>query len=215
MTSNYLPGGGLGFSLLLFIFLLISCQPPISEPGDVTEESLGVIASQRLATAVPASVPAIRPSIMPTNRLTTVPVNSPIATEISGGDVPIISESETKANADVVFVRVVQSVGGTWTFLVTVSHPDTGWEDYADGWDVVTADGTIVKRSVEDPFTRLLLHPHESEQPFTRSQSGLVIPEGTSQVTVRAHDLVDGFGGRQIIVDLNESAGPDFEVERQ
>ena len=98
---------------------------------------------------------------------------------------------------------------------MTVRHPDTGWEDYADGWDVVLADGSVLKRGAEDPFTRLLLHPHESEQPFTRSQSGLVVPEGISQVTVRAHDLLDGFGGQEVIVDLNASAGPDFEVERQ
>jgi hypothetical protein len=214
VTSNHLLRGGLGLSLLLFIFLLISCQTTISETGDGTEESLGVIASQRAATAVPASVPAIRLTIMTLDHPATVPMNGPAATEISSGEVEIISESETKANADVEFVRAVQSADGSWTFYVTVSHPDTGWEDYADGWDVVTVDGSIVQRSAGDPFTRLLLHPHETEQPFTRSQSSLVIPEGISQVTVRAHDLVNGFGGRQIDIDLNENAGPDFEVER-
>ena len=126
-----------------------------------------------------------------------------------------MNQSEQAANADVEFVQAVQKSDGSWTFHVTVRHPDTGSEDYADGWDVVTADGSILKRAAADPFTRLLLHPHESEQPFTRSQSGLIIQDGVSQVTVRAHDLVDGFGGREIVVDLNLSAGPDFEVERQ
>ena len=23
---------------------------------------------------------------------------------------------------------------GTWTFDVTIGHPDTGWDHYADGW---------------------------------------------------------------------------------
>lgn len=118
-----------------------------------------------------------------------------------------------RADADVLFVRAVQAADETWTFHVTVSHPDIGWEDYADGWDVVLADGTILKANPEDPFTRLLLHPHENEQPFTRSQRGLSIPAGVTYVTVRAHDLVDGFGGIEVIVDLTTSAGPGFEVE--
>jgi hypothetical protein len=53
-----------------------------------------------------------------------------------------------------------------------------------------------------------------NEQPFTRSQSGIVIPPGVTQVRVRAHDLVDGYSGREVLVDLTVSSGPDFEVER-
>jgi hypothetical protein len=111
-------------------------------------------------------------------------------------------------------VRALQASDGTWTFYVTVRHPDTGWEDYADGWDVLTPDGVVLKPDPSSPFTRLLLHPHENEQPFTRSQSGILIPPGLTQVRVRAHDLVDGYGGRQVIVDLTLSSGPGFEVER-
>ena len=114
--------------------------------------------------------------------------------------------------ANVLFVRAEQADDGTWTFDVTVSHPDTGWEDYADGWDVVLPDGSVVKTTEEDPFTRLLTHPHVDEQPFTRSQSGIIIPEGITQVTVRAHDLVDGFGGQEVIVSLNQANGFYFEV---
>ncbi len=117
------------------------------------------------------------------------------------------------ANADVTHVRAVKADDGTWTFHVTVEHPDTGWEDYADGWDVVTPDSTVLKPNPDDPFTRLLLHPHENEQPFTRSQRGIEIPEGITEVRVRAHDIVDGFGGEEIIVDLTKESGPGFEVE--
>jgi hypothetical protein len=122
--------------------------------------------------------------------------------------------TEGQGNADVVQVRAVEAADGSWTFHVTVEHPDTGWEDYADGWDVVTPDGEVLKPDLDSPFTRLLLHPHENEQPFTRSQSGIVIPEGVTQVRVRAHDLVDGFGGREVVVDLMAAGGESFEVER-
>ena len=118
------------------------------------------------------------------------------------------------ADADVLFVRAEQTAEGVWTFRVTVEHPDQGWEDYADGWDVVLPDGTVVKPDPDSPFTRLLLHPHENEQPFTRSQSGIEIPEGLKEVRVRAHDIVDGFGGKEVVVDLTRETGPDFEVIR-
>lgn len=133
---------------------------------------------------------------------------------------PTLPDSESgesaggqNGNADVLYVRAVQE-GETWTFEVTVEHPDTGWEDYADGWDVVLPDGTVVKSNPEDPFTRLLLHPHVEEQPFTRSQRGIPIPEGTKAVRVRAHDLVDGYGGQEILVDLTADSGSHFEVVR-
>jgi len=126
-----------------------------------------------------------------------------------------LEDEPVAANADVEFVRAQQASDGTWTFYVTVRHPDTGWEDYANGWDVVLPDGTVVKQNPDDEFTRLLLHPHETEQPFTRSQSRLVIPEGVTTVTVRAHDLVDGWGGQVVVVDLTVAVGENFEVVRQ
>jgi hypothetical protein len=113
------------------------------------------------------------------------------------------------------YVRAIQNADGVWTFSVTVRHPDTGWEDYADGWDVVLPDGTVAKPDPKSPFTRLLLHPHENEQPFTRSQGGIVLPPGIDRVRLRAHDLVDGWGGNEIMVHLTEPSGPGFEVEQR
>lgn len=155
-----------------------------------------------LETAVPnKSAPTELPA-------TEAPPTAPTVSE------PTSQPAQTEtADAHVDFVRAVQSNNGSWTFHVTVSHPDTGWEDYADGWDVLTPDGQILKQNESDTFTRLLLHPHETEQPFTRSQSNLIIPDGVTQLTVRAHDLVNGFGGNEVIVDLTAESGPNFEVE--
>jgi hypothetical protein len=153
-----------------------------------------------LTACSPGTTPA--PSPTPTAAPTASPTTAPTATPAGAG------------NADVLFVRAVRAADGTWTFTVTVQHPDTGWDDYADGWDVVTPDGTVLKTSPDDQFTRPLLHPHEEEQPFTRSQSGIVIPEGVTQVRVRAHDIVDGYGGREVVVDITVPSGSDFEVER-
>jgi hypothetical protein len=141
----------------------------------------------------------------------TEPVMSPEITP-SETTPPEMTTSAREADADVTHVRAVENENGTWTFHVTVRHPDTGWEDYADGWDVVLPDGRIIKPDPDSPFTRLLLHPHENEQPFTRSQRGIIIPGNISEVRVRAHDLVDGFGGREIIVNLTQETGEGFEV---
>ena len=130
-------------------------------------------------------------------------------------DIMAMQSSTAGGNGDanVEFVRAVKQ-GDTWTFHVTVRHEDTGWDDYADGWDVVLPDGTVLTTGADDVFTRLLLHPHETEQPFTRSQSGLQIPEDVTTVTVRAHDLVDGFGGQEVVVDLTVASGDNFEVKQ-
>lgn len=71
-------------------------------------------------------------------------------------------------------------------FSVTLSHPDTGWDHYADGWEVLDADGNSLG-------IRELLHPHVTEQPFTRSLSGVQIPDGVTVVYVRARCNVDGW----------------------
>ena len=86
--------------------------------------------------------------------------------------------------------------GNTWRFDVTVSHPETGWDDYADGWRVLSMDGTELGM-------RVLHHPHENEQPFTRSLSGVAIPAGTSQVQVQARTNVDGWAKETFVVELN------------
>jgi len=117
-------------------------------------------------------------------------------------------------DADVIEVHATDRGDAGWTFNVTVTHPDTGWSDYCNGWDVVTDRGMVLKRNENDPFSRPLLHPHEAEQPFTRSQGGLMIPEETRYVTIRAHDLVDGFGGKEIRLDLDADSGPGYTISR-
>lgn len=105
-------------------------------------------------------------------------------------------------NADVVNALARNTAPGEWSFSVTVSHPDTGWEDYADGWDIVLPDGTVVKPAANEEFTRTLWHPHVNEQPFTRSQGGVKIPAGVKEVMVRAHDKRDGYGGKTVNLTL-------------
>jgi len=100
--------------------------------------------------------------------------------------------------ADVVAVSVKKTAEMTFTFDVTLSHGDEGWKHYADKWDVVTPDGKVLG-------TRKLHHPHVDEQPFTRSLSGIKIPEGVDVVIIRAHDSVHAYGGKTVQVTLPHS----------
>jgi len=81
------------------------------------------------------------------------------------------------------------------TFSVTVEHDDEGWDHYANQWDVVTMDGKLLK-------SRVLYHPHENEQPFTRSLSGVKIPAGTISVKIRAKDSIHGYSKEEYTVKI-------------
>lgn len=88
-----------------------------------------------------------------------------------------------QADAPVVTATSVQPGGG---FSVTLTHPDSGWDHYADGWRIEDAAGNVLG-------LRVLAHPHVNEQPFTRSLGGVQIPTGTQAVFLRTRCLVDGW----------------------
>ena len=104
--------------------------------------------------------------------------------------------SVSKAN-DVSIVDVVfQKTGdNTWRVDTTLEHADTGWEHYADAWRVVGLDGTVYGE-------RILMHDHAGEQPFTRSQSGIEIPDDVTEVLVEGRDQVSGWGGETMTYTL-------------
>jgi hypothetical protein len=99
----------------------------------------------------------------------------------------LLTQVATADEAKVIAVEATPSVAGAWRFSVTISHGDTGWEHYADKWQVIGPDGGLLGE-------RVLLHPHVDEQPFTRSLGGIAIPEGIDAVRVRAHDTIHGWG---------------------
>ena len=88
-----------------------------------------------------------------------------------------------------------RSSGNTWTFSVTLRHDDTGWDHYADLWQVYSPDGELLGE-------RVLLHPHENEQPFTRSLSGVEVPDGVQEVIIRARDNVHGVSPQEFRLEL-------------
>lgn len=106
----------------------------------------------------------------------------------------LIVSSLMAGEADVVDVEIIPLGGDKYRINTSVKHGDTGWEHYANRWDVLAPDGTVLG-------SRELAHPHENEQPFTRSLT-LSIPANISSVTIQANDLVHGLGGKTMAVDV-------------
>lgn len=101
------------------------------------------------------------------------------------------------ANADEPVVETVHfhKSGDTWAISVTISHTDTGWDDYADGWRILAPDGSELAM-------RILYHPHVNEQPFTRSLANVSIPDDMGHVLIQAHTNSDGWAKDTVKVML-------------
>ncbi len=107
----------------------------------------------------------------------------------------LFSVAVQAGEADVVGVAVQQAGDGTYRFDASVRHADEGWEHYADAFQIIGPGDTVLG-------TRILVHPHVNEQPFTRSLAGVKIPDGLTSVVVRARDKVHGLGGKTQTVIL-------------
>jgi hypothetical protein len=89
---------------------------------------------------------------------------------------------------DVVAAELRSEGDGTWTLDVTISSEYDSAERYADGWRVLSPQGDVLGEHE-------LTHDHAGEQPFTRTQTGLEIPEGVSTLTIEGRDTENGYGG--------------------
>lgn len=124
------------------------------------------------------------------------------------GALLLIGTGQLAVAGEVEIVKVqIRAAGNSWHANVTLRHDDTGWEHYADAWQVVDENGKLLGK-------RVLYHPHVNEQPFTRSLSGIEIPAGTQVVYVEAHDKVHGWSKQRVRIDLNASSGDRYEVRR-
>jgi len=98
-------------------------------------------------------------------------------------------ENNNEECAHVVGGTATQQSSGDWLVSASVSSTETGWDKYANEWKAESGvDGTLLG-------TRVLGHPHVDEQPFTRSLSGVAIPEDVPMIILSAQDSVLGYCG--------------------
>jgi hypothetical protein len=96
------------------------------------------------------------------------------------------AERATERHANVVSVSATGEPGA-YEFTVGVLSHDSGCDAYADWWEVVGEDGTLI-------FRRILEHSHPREQPFRRSGAPVAVQPDTV-VWVRAHMAPGGYDG--------------------
>jgi hypothetical protein len=123
-----------------------------------------------------------------------VAVTVAVAIAGCGGTADVPETLAVEGCADVIDASVERS-GDRFVVTATVRSADTGWDRYADAWEVRTTDGDVLG-------TRELAHPHVDEQPFTRSLTGVVIPEAVTTVEIAARDSVVGFCGTTVAVPV-------------
>ena len=80
----------------------------------------------------------------------------------------------TAGEASVVKAKATSS-GNGYYFTVTVAHADTGWDHFANKFEILSPGGKVLG-------TRVLHHPHVDEQPFTRGSTVISIPAGITSV---------------------------------
>ncbi len=82
--------------------------------------------------------------------------------------------------------KVLHRGGDLYTFYISVSHEDEGWEHYANRFELLNEEKQIFA-------TRVLRHPHVNQQSFTRDIT-IMLKQPISEFIVRAHDSVHGYG---------------------
>lgn len=85
---------------------------------------------------------------------------------------------------------------GSYHISVTLKHADKSWDHYANVWQVQSLAGEVLA-------TRVLHHPHINEQPFTRSLSGVKLPEHVKVVEIVAGCTVDGLNSQKLTLRLD------------
>jgi hypothetical protein len=103
----------------------------------------------------------------------------------------------------------VSGTEGKYSFAVTLKSPDTGCDQYANWWEVISADGATLL------YRRILAHSHVSEQPFTRS-GGTVDIDASTEVIVRAHMHPGGYGeGKIAMIGSVANGFAAYEVDKE
>jgi len=94
---------------------------------------------------------------------------------------------QNETNNDLAKIVSVTTSGNEnkYSFSVGILSPDTGCNQYADWWEVISEDGKLIYR-------RILVHSHIDEQPFVRSGGDVAIKKDQI-IIVRVHMNNSGY----------------------
>ena len=154
--------------------------------------------TRQFQTKQPVRVPAWRSVVGPLLLMATIMTacGGDDASESSAAARVPSAENDSGQRYPDVIDAIAERAGDRWSFSATISSPYDTAERYADAWRVVAPDGTVLG-------VRELAHDHAAEQPFTRSLAAVAVPATVRIVTIEARDLVHGWGGATVDIDLD------------
>jgi hypothetical protein len=171
-------------TLLSIAFLLISgCSSEPTDSVDVFETGVAIVTPEEHVEDTPSPPDTMETQVLVLPLVESGDMQNNSSEVDNGGN---MQGSATINVADVISVDVSGNEGA-YQFSIGISSPDTGCDQYADWWEVITVDGELIYR-------RILLHSHVNEQPFVRSGGPVSIAPDT-EVIVRAHMNTGGYGG--------------------
>jgi len=112
-----------------------------------------------------------------------------------------VTTTDTDSRFAVVTEVVLSEEPNGYHFWVTIESPDIGCTQYADWWEVIKPDGSLVYR-------RILAHSHVDEQPFTRS-GGPIAVAIDDEIFVRAHMNSNGYSEQVLRGSISQGFIPD------
>ena len=92
------------------------------------------------------------------------------------------------------------------TILAAAIFHQSHGEHYADEWRLIDAQGNILG-------SRVLLHAHVEEQPFTRALSNVKLDGSLGNIYVEAHDKEHGWSKQKLEIDLRKMQGGKLIVK--
>ena len=197
MTRHY---GAVKFSIRITLFaiaaLVIAACGSTADTADATDveadDPVETVEAEADSSETPEADSTEEPVVEAPTTTTPPPPPEPVTATT-------VHETTSDDFPDILAAQATLTGDDTWRFDVTVSSTYDTPERYADAWRVVGPDG-------EEFGIRVLTHDHASEQPFTRSQSGIVIPSDVTSVTIEGRDLANGWGGGFLEVDLTSGS---------
>lgn len=116
------------------------------------------------------------------------------------------SKITTANEVKIIQANLIYQNHGQYLINVKLQHQDTGWDHYADEWRIVDAQGNILG-------SRVLLHPHIDEQPFTRALSNVKLDQNLTTIFIEAHDKKHGWSKQKLKLDLTKMQAGKLSVK--
>jgi len=123
----------------------------------------------------------------------------------------VVVSAASAAEVDITHVRMQKAIRG-WAVDVALQHDDVNERHFANWIEVETADGDrparVIRRDIPEPTLP------DDERPLYRIYLR-DLPDGTTKLRFRGHCTVNSYGGREVVVELKNTEGEGYVIEKQ